>query len=94
MDVHMPIMDGCVATIEIRKREAGGARLPIIALTADAYREDRERCLEAGMDEHLAKPIHAKQLQAVLDRWLRSDQAVSLSVEPSPTRYSNNGGNP
>lgn len=73
MDVHMPVMDGRAATEEIRKREAGGAHLPIIALTADAYSEDRERCLEAGMDDYLAKPIDVQRLQAVLDRWLHPD---------------------
>lgn len=73
MDVHMPIMDGRAATEEIRKREAGSKHLPIIALTADAFREDRERCLEAGMDDYLAKPIEVQRLQAVLDRWLHPD---------------------
>lgn len=58
-DVHMPIMDGCAATRRIREEEQarGWARRPIIAMTANAFREDVERCLNAGMDGHLGKPL-------------------------------------
>jgi signal transduction histidine kinase/ActR/RegA family two-component response regulator len=72
MDCQMPVMDGFEATRLIRQweREAGRQSMPIIALTAAAFEEDRQRCLAAGMDDFLAKPIVAGSLVAVLDKWL------------------------
>ena len=71
MDIQMPGMDGLAAAREIRLLEqaAGEPRAPIIALTADAMRGDRERCLAAGMDDYLAKPFKIAQLSEVLERW-------------------------
>jgi CheY-like chemotaxis protein len=64
-------MDGIEATREIRRREAGtGSRVPIIALTANAMKGDRERCLEAGMDGYLPKPFRPQDLRAMLATWL------------------------
>ncbi len=69
MDCQMPVMDGFEATAAIRaiERAAARARVPIIALTANAMRGDRERCIEAGMDDHLAKPFNKSALRAVLE---------------------------
>jgi CheY-like chemotaxis protein/HPt (histidine-containing phosphotransfer) domain-containing protein len=69
MDVQMPVMDGYTATREIRDREAGRARTPIVALTANAMTGQLERCLEAGMDGLLTKPLAVEALQDVLERY-------------------------
>jgi len=68
MDCHMPVLDGFAATKEIRQLTGAKARIPIIAMTADAMQGDRENCLAAGMDDYVAKPIRPKQLFAALDR--------------------------
>jgi CheY-like chemotaxis protein len=67
MDIQMPEMDGLQATAEIRQREGRtGRHLPIVAMTAHAMAGDRERCLEAGMDGYIAKPIHPGELMALI----------------------------
>ena len=69
MDVQMPEMDGLTAARMVRSREAGRRRTPIIAITANAMRGDRESCLEAGMDDYVAKPFQAEELRRVLARY-------------------------
>ena len=72
MDMQMPEVSGLEATIAIRAHELATAavRTPIIALTANAMPSDRERCLEAGMDDHIAKPMRTEELHAKLARWI------------------------
>ncbi len=74
MDVQMPEMDGHQATARIRELEEGtGEHIPIVAMTAHAMKGDRERCLEAGMDDYLAKPIRSDALYAVLEHFFPDD---------------------
>ncbi|MCM5677975.1 response regulator [Schlegelella sp. S2-27] len=73
MDMQMPVMDGLRATREIRRigvQSATGQPLPVIAMTANAMSSDRDRCLESGMDDHVAKPIEPDELWRVLERWV------------------------
>jgi len=71
MDCQMPELDGYQATIEIRKREQGMLRIPIVALTAHAMKDDDLKCKAAGMDDYLTKPLDRKRLQSCLDQYLR-----------------------
>ena len=70
MDVMMPDMDGIEATKKIRRIEAGESHIPIIALTANVFSEDRDRCLQAGMDDFVAKPIDANKLREQITKWI------------------------
>ena len=85
MDVQMPEMDGLAATTELRRREEGtGKHTPVIAMTAHAMERDRDRCLAAGMDDHLTKPIRPQSLAVALLCWTvgRSEQPPAASPPP------------
>jgi len=88
MDVQMPIMNGYQATEAIRKYEKD-KRIPIIALTAGTIKGERDRCLKAGMDDYLSKPITANQLQKMVEKWITRSQhsekepGAATTIEPS-----------
>jgi PAS domain S-box-containing protein len=78
MDCQMPEMDGFEATRRIRERERGSRRMPVVAMTANAMAGDRERCLEAGMDDYIPKPVRVPDLHRALNRWLPKGSVPSL----------------
>jgi CheY-like chemotaxis protein len=79
MDMQMPHMDGIAATRAIRER---GLALPIVAMTANAFTEDRDACLAAGMNDHTAKPVDPNQLYATLLKWLPAGEPPATPPAP------------
>jgi two-component system sensor histidine kinase/response regulator len=86
MDVQMPVMDGLAATRELRALP-GWADVPILAMTANAFAEDRDRCLAAGMDDYVAKPVMPDRLYGTLERWLRFQPERPAAPPRPPAGY-------
>nr|WP_238583107.1 response regulator [Aeromonas salmonicida] len=87
MDMQMPVMDGLAATRQLREQEGAGQHIPILAMTANVMAGDRERCLAAGMDDHIAKPIDPDKLYAALQRWVPAfsrETDATRKTSPSP----------
>ena len=82
MDVHMPVMDGVAATAAIRALEGDRSKIPVIALTANAMKGDREKYLAEGMDDYVAKPIDPEELAAALSRACRTETEVGSALKP------------
>jgi len=85
MDVQMPVMDGLTATRVLRAR--GFWEVPIIAMTANAMREDRERCLQAGMDDYIPKPVKREKVFAVIQKWLMNREERRWTGKPPPESW-------
>ncbi len=87
MDGQMPVLDGIGAAAQIRAREmaVGGRRLPIIALTANVLSGEREKCLAAGMDDYLAKPVELRDLEAMLTKWIPQSASGCLENPAFPS---------
>ncbi len=79
MDCHMPVLDGFAASRTIRAQEPDGQRVPIVAMTALAFRSDEARCVDAGMDDYLSKPVCLTDLSRVLGRWVRRPSRIDAA---------------
>jgi two-component system sensor histidine kinase/response regulator len=83
MDCQMPELDGYETTAAIRQQESAVRQIPIIAMTAHALQGDRDKCLAAGMNDYVSKPINVEDLQVVLERWL--EQPMRQATKSAPT---------
>ncbi len=96
MDCQMPVMDGYTATRRWREHEAasGGRRLPIVAMTANAMAGDRQKCLDAGMDDYLAKPVTRGELERCLSHWHQISSQQQAHAEPAASAQSAQSASP
>jgi two-component system, sensor histidine kinase and response regulator len=78
MDCQMPVMNGFEATRELRRRDRGERRVPVIAMTANALGSDRQQCLDAGMDDYISKPVDLDRLGQIVDCWLPGPEDAPL----------------
>jgi CheY-like chemotaxis protein len=78
MDINMPVVDGYTATTRIRRLNSELRNIPIIALTADAMKEDRERCLSVGMNDFISKPFRLHEIESVLKTYLKKEGKLSF----------------
>ena len=76
----MPVMDGYELVSNIRQRESSGDHIPIIALTADAARGEKERCIAQGMNDYLSKPVSLVALSKALEIWLKPDHELPENI--------------
>jgi CheY-like chemotaxis protein/HPt (histidine-containing phosphotransfer) domain-containing protein len=87
MDCEMPEMDGFEATAALRRRSDSKSRLPVIAVTAQAMQGDRERCLRAGMDDYISKPVKLEDFAAALKRWMPGREQGQKNETPPAARH-------
>jgi len=94
MDCNMPIMDGWQATEKIRQRRGLNASVPIIAVTANAMKGDRDKCIEAGMDDYISKPVERKKLYEIIAKWTTTSANPSNSSSPLPGGHAQGAASP
>ncbi|MBN1472890.1 MAG: response regulator [Syntrophaceae bacterium] len=82
MDVQMPVMDGCEATAQIRFLDKPKNQIPIIAMTANAMKGDREKYLQVGMDDYISKPFEPQRMFAIIENWLEKKDTSDIEVNP------------